>query len=53
MVSLGSAVDTESMEVEVGQTRAKSEGKKQQRIVKLKIRYKVVHDRPVPTNRAR
>ena len=53
MVALGSAVDTELTEVEVGQTRAKSEGKRQRRIVKLKIRYKVVHHRPVLTNRAK
>jgi hypothetical protein len=52
MVALGTAVDSEPMEVEVGQTRARSEGHKQRRMVKLNIRYKMARGRPVLVKKA-
>jgi hypothetical protein len=52
-VALGTAVVAEPTEMEVGQTRAKSGGRKQRRVVKLKIRYRMAHGRPVLTKKAR
>jgi hypothetical protein len=52
MVTLGTAVDSEPTEVEVDQTRVGSEGNKQRRMVKLKIRYKIARGRPVLVKKA-
>ncbi|KAH6876181.1 hypothetical protein BKA58DRAFT_381182, partial [Alternaria rosae] len=51
MVARNHAVDTDLIEVEGRQTRAKSAGKKEHRIVKLSIRYKMVQGKPELTKK--
>jgi len=46
MVAPSDAVDAGPKEVEGRQTRAKSAGKKERRVVKLSIRYKMVRGKP-------
>jgi len=45
------ALEAEPKEVEGRQTRAKGAGKKQRRVVKLSIRYKMVRDKPKLTKK--
>ncbi|KAI4614490.1 hypothetical protein J4E83_007144 [Alternaria metachromatica] len=52
MVAPSDAVDAEPREVEDHQTRAKSAGKKERRVVKLSIRYKMVRGKPKLTKKA-
>ena len=52
MVAPSDAVDAEPREVEGRRTRAKSAGKKERRVVKLSIRYKMVRGKPTLTKKA-
>ncbi|KAI4933172.1 hypothetical protein J4E85_003576 [Alternaria conjuncta] len=52
MVAPSDAVDAEPREVEGRQTRAKSAGMKERRVVKLSIRYKMVRGKPTLTKKA-
>ncbi|KAI4636952.1 hypothetical protein J4E93_010742 [Alternaria ventricosa] len=53
MSAPNTVVEAEPKEVEGRQTRAKSAGTKQRRIVKLSIRYKMVHGKPMLTKKAK